>query len=267
LFWTYDPAHYHDPDNSRIGVSYLWDPVTRTGRFLATPENIWCGGQTILADGRVFLAGGNLRYPDPKAPHGEQGWKGELSTYTFNPATSSFIKQPEMSKGRWYPTVTRLADNTAIITSGFDDTGSETVNQIVERFTPSAGADGVGALAGVSTMHAKGLYPLQYLLPSGSVLQAGPERANSSLLQPGTLAWTRLPNLLYEHGGYANGISYTDASAAPVSQLVMIAGGMKGSSNNEWLDSYNVAAGWRDYPKWNSQRHNANTVILPDGNC
>jgi hypothetical protein len=71
--------------------------------------------------------------------------------------------------------------------------------------------------------------------------------------------------MLYEHGGYANGISYTDASTAPVSQIVMIAGGDKGASNNEWLDSFDLAAGWRDYPKWNRQRHNANTVILPDG--
>jgi hypothetical protein len=265
LFWTYDPSHYHDPDNSHIGVSYLWDPTSRTGIFLTTPENIWCGGQTILADGRVFLAGGNLRYPDPTAPHGEQGWKGGLSTYTFNPAASSFIKQPEMAKGRWYPSVTQLADNTAIISSGFDETGSEQVNQVVERFTPSAGMNGVGALASVSTMNTTGLYPFQYVLPSGSMLQAGPERSSSNLLQPGTWTWTRLPNLLYEHGGYANGISYTDASVLPVSQLVMIAGGETGSSNNEWLDSYNLAAGWRDYPKWNRQRHNANTIILPDG--
>jgi hypothetical protein len=265
LFWTYDPSHYHDPDNSHIGVSYLWDPTSRTGIFLTTPENIWCGGQTILADGRVFLAGGNLRYPDPTAPHGEQGWKGGLSTYTFNPAASSFIKQPEMAKGRWYPSVTQLADNTAIISSGFDETGSEQVNQVIERFTPSAGMNGVGALASVSTMNTTGLYPFQYVLPSGSMLQAGPERSSSNLLQPGTWTWTRLPNLLYEHGGYANGISYTDASVLPVSQLVMIAGGETGSSNNEWLDSYNLAAGWRDYPKWNRQRHNANTIILPDG--
>jgi hypothetical protein len=261
----YDPAHYQDPDNSNIGVSFLWDPVSRTGTFLTTPENIWCGGQTILADGRVFLAGGNLRYPDPKAPHGEQGWKGGLGTYTFNPATSSFIKQPDMAKGRWYPTVTQLADNTAIITSGFDETGSEQVNQMVERFAPSPDINGIGALASVSTNKSTGLYPFQYLLPSGSMLQAGPERSSSNLLQAGTWTWSRLPNLLYEHAGYANGISYTDASAMPVSQVVMIAGNKTGSSNNEWLDSYNVAAGWRDYPKWNTQRHNANTIILPDG--
>jgi hypothetical protein len=45
----------------------------------------------------------------------------------------------------------------------------------------------------------------------------------------------------------------------------MIAGGQTIPSNNEWLDAANPADGWHDYPKWNRQRHNANTVILPDG--
>jgi hypothetical protein len=265
LFWAYDPAHYQDPDNSNTGVSYLWDPASGAGSWLATPENIWCGGQTILADGRVFLAGGNLRFPDPKAPPGQRGWKGDASTYIFNPATSGFIRQPEMARGRWYPTVTQLADNTAVITSGYDETGSEQVNSLVERFTPSPGANGMGTLATVTSRSVTGLYPFQYVLPSGSLLQAGPERSSSYLLEPGAWSWTRLPNMLYEHEGYANGISYTDASVQPARQIVMIAGGKYVPSNNEWLDSFNPAAGWHDYPKWNLQRHNANTIILPDG--
>jgi hypothetical protein len=265
LFWAYDPAHYEDPDNSNIGVSYLWDPASHTGSFLATPENIWCGGQTILADGRVFLAGGNLRFPDPTAPAGERGWKGDASTYIFNPATPGFIKQPEMSNGRWYPTVTQLADNTAIITSGYDETGSEQVNPVVERFIPSPDANGVGTLATIATKKTAGLYPFQYVLPSGSMLQAGPDRSNAYLLAPGNWAWTRLPRMLYDHEGDGNGVIYTDASVEPVTQIVMIAGGKYVPSNNEWLDGYNPMGGWHDYPKWNIQRHNANTVILPDG--
>lgn len=265
LFWTYDPAHYQDPDASNIGVSYLWDPASRTGHFLTTPENIWCGGQTLLADGRVFLAGGNLRFPDPRAPDGERGWKGALSTYTFNPATAAFIKQPDMSAGRWYPTVTQLADNSAIITSGYDETGSQRVNPAIERFMPSPAIDGVGTLAAVGNKNTTGLYPFQYLLPSGAMLQAGPERSNAWLLAPGSWSWSRLPHMLYDHEAYGNGIIYTDASVLPVSQIVTIAGGKTGASNNESLDGFDPAAGWHDYPKWNVQRHNANTVILPDG--
>ncbi|MET0982507.1 MAG: galactose oxidase early set domain-containing protein [Telluria sp.] len=265
LFWSYDPAHYDDPTVSNIGVSYLWNPTTRTGEFIPAPENIWCAGQTILADGRVFIAGGNLRFPDPTAPAGQRGWKGDASTYIYNPASGSYIKQPEMASGRWYPTVTQLPDNSAIITSGYDETGSQRVTQLVERFVPSAARNGVGTISTVSVKRTPGLYPFQYVLPSGSMLQAGPELLNSYLLDPSSWSWTRLPNMLYDHGGGANGIHYTDASVEPHRQIVTIAGGKVAPSNNEWLDGYDPVAGWRDYPKWNLQRHNSNTVILPDG--
>jgi hypothetical protein len=265
LFWAYDPAHYEDPDNSNIGVSYLWDPASRQGSFVPAPENIWCGGQTILADGRVFLAGGNLRFPDPQAPEGERGYKGDASTYTFNPVTARFVRQHEMTHGRWYPTVTQLPDNSAIISSGYDETGSEQVNPIVERFVPSADIGGVGRLSVVNARKTAGLYPFQYVLPSGAMLQAGPNRSNAALLEPGSWSWTPLPRMLYDHEGDGNGIVYTDASVQPPSQVVMIGGGKYLPSNNEWLDGYHPAEGWHDYPKWNIQRHNANTIILPDG--
>jgi hypothetical protein len=265
LFWAYDPAHYKDPEVSNIGVSYVWDPASRTGHFVDTPENIWCGGQTVLADGRVFIAGGNLRFPDAKAPKGQQGWKGDASTYIFNPATETFIEQPEMAHGRWYPTVTQLPDNSAIITSGYDETGSEHVNELAERFIPSEGATGVGLLSAVASKPTPGLYPFQYVLPAGTMLQAGPQRVNSWLLDPAGWNWSQLPRMRADHLGNANGIVYTDASGVPVRQMVMVAGGTQGRPNNEWLDGLSPQAGWRDYPKWNQQRHNANTVILPDG--
>jgi hypothetical protein len=268
LFWSYDPAHWGDPNTSNIGVSYLWNPATGAGQSIPAPENFWCGGQTILADGRVFIAGGNLRFPDPNAPPGQGGWEGDASTYIYNPGSTGFIKQPEMRSGRWYPTVTQLPDNTALITSGYDETGSETVNQLVERFVPSAARNGVGTISVVSAKNPYGLfgvYPYQYVLPSGKMLQSGPESWTSALLDPATWSWTGLPHMLHQHYGQANGITYIDASRAPVSQIVMVAGNIAGPSDNEWLDAFNPAAGWRDYPKWQQWRHNANTVILPDG--
>jgi hypothetical protein len=265
LFWAYDPGHWEDPNTSTIGVSYVWDPATRTGHPVPTPENIWCGGQTILADGRVFVAGGNLRFPDPKAPKGQQGWEGDASTYVFDPATETFITQPEMAHGRWYPTVTQLPDNSAIITSGYDETGSEHVNELTERFVPSESVGGLGLLASVASKPTPGTYPFQYVLPSGAMLQAGPQKDNSWLLDPAGWTWSKLPHMRSDHIAQGNGITYTDASVQPVRQTIVVAGGMTPRSNNEWLDGYNPQAGWRAYPTWNIQRHNANTIILPDG--
>jgi hypothetical protein len=170
-----------------------------------------------------------------------------------------------MAQGRWYPTVTQLADNTAIITAGYDETGKQTTNQMVDWFKPSGAIGGVGTITTVSIKKTPGLYPFQYLLPSGNMLQTGPELTNSFMLQPGAWTWTRLSNMLYDHGGNSNGITYTDASVTPTSQIIVVSGGKTLPVNNEWLDGYDPSSGWRDYPKWTRQRHNSNTVILPDG--
>ncbi|GAB2585472.1 hypothetical protein GCM10027034_17370 [Ramlibacter solisilvae] len=269
LFWSYNPDDYYKPLSSMNGVAYVWDPATRTGHSIAPPENISCAGQTLLADGRLFIAGGNLRYPDPNAPAGTQSWKGTLTAYTFNPATEAFVRQPNMRNGRWYPTTTKLSDNRVVITSGWDQNGGEIINSDVEIFTPSASPDGVGRIDFVGQHASTGLYPLQFLLPGGTMLEAGPGRRSSYLFNPADNAWSRLPDLMGDHWVNGNGIIYTDASGPTARQVVMVAGGLDilraPTTGNEWLDGNEPAAGWKAFPRWIQPRHNSNTVILPDG--
>jgi hypothetical protein len=173
-----------------------------------------------------------------------------------------------MSTGRWYPTATKLADNRVVITSGFDQTGSANTTDVVELFTPSASMDGVGTISTVSFHEPSGLYPFQYVVASGQMMQAGPSASNTVLLTPGSWSWSSIPNMLSSHYEWGNGVLYTDASVTPIKQVVMIAGGAVGDtaiSNNEWFDVGNPGAGWRQFPQWLQARHNANTVILPDG--
>lgn len=269
LFWSYDPNYYHVPSNSTTGVAYLWDPATGGGKAIAPPENIWCAGQTVLADGRVFIAGGNLRYPDPSITNGTGGWMGSLSTYTFDPLTEIFTKQPDMQWGRWYPTTTKLSDNRVVITSGYDETGTNALVNYVEVFTPSPQAGGIGTIQAVGRHDVSGLYPLQFVLPSGRMLEAGPGQVSSFALDPAmSWSWTALGALRSNHYGYPNGIIYTDASATPLRQAIMVAGGADltaAVAANEWMDGTNPVGGWSAFPQWLQPRHNSNTVILPDG--
>lgn len=268
MFWSYDPFSYGDPSASMKGVGYLWNPASRQGYGISPPENLWCGGQTILSDGRVYVAGGNLRYPDASAPEGQRGSQGTLTNYLFNPSTETWLRQPDMAHGRWYPTVTKLADNRVVVTSGLDETGADQVNNAVEVFTPNPDVSQPGSISSVSIHNSSGLYPLQFLMPSGKMLEAGPEQASSYQLDPANWNWSTVPYLSSHHLGYANGISYTNAAVAPARQLVMVGGGHDRTTvvaNNEWLDGNNPAAGWKPYPQWKQARHNANMVILPDG--
>ena len=273
MFWSYDPVNYHNPKKGNDGVGYIWNPATRMGYNIPPPENIWCAGHTILSDGRVYVAGGNLRYPDGNAPAGQSAWEGSLTNYTFNPIAEIWAKQPDMLRGRWYPTVTKLADNRVVITSGIDETGSGAINNVVEVLTPDPNMDGIGKINAVGFHNSSGLYPLQFLLPSGQMLEAGPGADSSFQLNPATWNWSGLPRMMSDHYYLGSGASYTDASVSPNRQLVMVAGGYNYNpplvnapvAVNEWIDGFNPAMGWRPYPQFQTARHNHNTVMLPDG--
>ena len=273
MFWSYDPVNYHNPKKGNDGVGYIWNPLTRAGYNIPPPENIWCAGHTILSDGRVYVAGGNLRYPDGNAPPGQGSWQGTLTNYTFNPHQETWAKQPDMVRGRWYPTVTKLADNRVVITSGIDETGSNAINNVVEVFTPDPNINGIGRVNAVGLHNSSGLYPLQFVLPSGQMLEAGPSADSSFQLNPATWNWTGLPRMMSDHYYLGSGASYTDASVSPNRQLVMVAGGYTYNpplvnapvAVNEWLDGFNPALGWKAYPQFQTARHNHNTVMLPDG--
>ena len=273
MFWSYDPVNYHNPQKGNDGVGYIWDPATRVGYNIPPPENIWCAGHTILSDGRVYVAGGNLRYPDGNAPAGQNGWQGSLTNYTFNPLAETWAKQPDMLRGRWYPTVTKLADNRVVINSGTDETGSNAITNVVEVFTPDPNINGIGRINAVGFHNPSGLYPLQFLLPSGQMLEAGPSADTSFQLNPATWNWSGLPRMMSDHYYLGSGASYTDASVTPNRQLVMVAGGYAYNpplvnapvAVNEWLDGFNPAMGWKPYPQFQTARHNHNTVMLPDG--
>jgi hypothetical protein len=49
--------------------SLLYDPATGQGKLVATPVDMFCGGQTMLPDGSMLIAGGTQRYEDLKPKH------------------------------------------------------------------------------------------------------------------------------------------------------------------------------------------------------
>ena len=249
LFFSYGTA-----ENSSIGT--LWDPATHTGRSIETPkENIWCAGQTLLADGRVLVVGGNI----PKGT--STNYRGLDSIWIFDPWSEKWTFQGKMNDGRWYPSTTLLPDGRVVITSGLSADGSGRANTDVELFTPSPDRAKAGTITTVGS-HLFGLYPFQFLMRDGRVLIAGPYRADHGLLNPATWTWDpNMPPMLGDHY-YGSAVLLPDGPSG--SSRVMVIGGDRQAST-EVIDEEDLGAGWHLRTPLPEARRNANSVLTADG--
>ena len=217
--------------------AWLWDPSAGTTKrvdppiLAATgkPANIWCGGQSLLPDGRLLVTGGNLAYPDD--PPVTPAWKGLNKVYTFNPFNETWTEQPDMPHGRWYPGQVNLPDGRTMIISGLGETGSGQQNPDVDLFTPSADLNGQGTLTTIATRGGAGqpppggLYPHMVVMRSGRTLVAGPEPQDSWFVdQISPFSWSQVADFAGGGtGGRAVGSWCRAAPAGPV--IAMLIGG------------------------------------------
>jgi hypothetical protein len=212
VLWFSQPKWPVEDPEAQGGNAHLWDPATNTSVAVPPPvvdypsgpdraANLWCGGQTLLADGRVLVVGGNLEYPDNDGKGPGNGFKGGKWVMTFDPWTETWTRYADMDHGRWYPTLTELEDGRVLIIGGWDETGgtaagpgdpAEMANNLdIEVFDPSTPPGGVATSipAALPKLPAwregLGLYPHQFLLPDTTALGAG----GGKVLIAGPLAW------------------------------------------------------------------------------
>jgi hypothetical protein len=250
------------------------------------PANLWCSGQSMLADGRVLVTGGNLEYPTGDAdPANGHGYKGLNRMYTFNPFNETWTEQPAPAHGRWYPSQVEEPDGRTVIMSGWDESGTETQNAQIDLFTPSPNMNGVGTLKTISNRGGPGeppvgeLYPRNFVMPSGRTLVAGPDPFDTwdYNVGPGSaFSWRDLPNFDVT-AAFPNGdsrlwsTSVIEPGGPSGSSRVTITGGRAFLSpdtplaSSETFDDANPGAGWQPAPSLNIGRAHANTVLLPDG--
>jgi Domain of unknown function (DUF1929)/Bacterial Ig domain len=187
------------------------DMNTGAENRLTQTEDLWCCGQTTLADGTILLAGGTLQY-DTNPDNCNGLWHGESCTYELNPVTETMTKRADMLHGRWYPTLVTLSDGRVWCYNGLDEYGVN--NRNVERYDPSSRAwtriPAGGTLtyvvgagyettcpgehptysgAGPTTSY----YPRAHLMPSGLVVMNG-FRPEIRSWNPATGAWGSMGN-------------------------------------------------------------------------
>jgi hypothetical protein len=285
-----------DGTRENVGSALLFDPTGRAepewvrpppvedtngdGRVddRDDPAAIYCAGQSLLADGRVFLAGGNLAEPG----EGRPGYSGRVHTFLFDPWTKTWEVGPQMNRGRWYPSQVKLPTGEIAIVSGLDEDGQGTHNPEVEIYRPEAG--GAGRLEAMPAGDKElSLYPNLFLLPEGNVLLAGPRDNDSHLLDPtmrgpdrpqnsGWTAFQQQPSV--KHMGGAAVLLPRAGAFGGVNEVLLMGGGDSDGGGYELarptVEHLDAAA--RPEPAWshggaddfNQARFYPNVVLLPD---
>jgi hypothetical protein len=222
----------------------LWDPATQSVTLLAKPGyDVFCSGHSFLADGRLFVAGGHI-----------QNGVGLQRSSLYDPFANAWIAAPDMNAGRWYPTVTTLANGDALVVSGsIDNTvGTNTLPQVYQ-----AGTGTWRSLSGAQL--GLDLYPMMFVAPNGRVVNVGPTRTTRWLDTSGTGAWTSLGNSNFGHRSYGSAVMYAEG------RILLVGGGDPPTNTAEVIDLNQPTPAWRYTAPMGIARRQVNATLLPDG--
>jgi galactose oxidase len=242
----------------------LWDPATgppTAAVSVAADTMLFCSGHAIMADGRVMVSGGH------KADD-----RGLDVTNIFDPFTERWVPDlPKMAKGRWYPTVTTLADGRMVTVAGRDTTSTEVLlPEIWEN-------DRWVRLTGASLKLP--YYPRQFLAPNGKLFYAG-ERVKARWLDvdavtsSGRGRWSTAAGFTHlwpYNRDYGSAAMYETGKV-----LVVGGGGNPGwstpdaksgtpTATAETIDLNVTGPRWSSTGTMRFARRHLNATILPDG--
>ncbi len=246
-----------------MGQPRLWDPTSGAPSAAPTVANdtmLFCSGHALMADGRLMVSGGH-KLDD----------RGLDVTNIFDPNTESWVTGlPKMAKGRWYPTVTMLADGRLVTVAGKDT--SKTVVRIPEIWENNQWVQLTGANLILP------YYPRDFVDPkNGRVFMAG-ERVESRWLDvdaaggSGRGLWISGPAhkwgfnrdygsaVMYDEGKimYVGGGGYTGWDTPDPRSPVPTA-------TAEIIDLMGAAPSWAYTGSMAHPRRHLNATVLPDG--
>jgi hypothetical protein len=296
LMWGRPPIDSTDGTRANTTPAMLWDPahpelppedvtpkLDLDGDGDLEDAPVFCSGQSLLPDGRVFAAGGTLAYPDYQAGG---DFKGLDIAFLFDPWAETWSIAGRMRHGRWYPSQVELADGRIAIYAGLDETGSAADNRDLEIFDWRDGSlrhvPAGDAVPGLFPWFP--FYPHLFTMPGGDVLLGGPDSIQSALLDTAALdgagadgsAWTTIGGgkdgyggLTTYYRGYGAGVILPNAPtrAALIGGYVDQDGDKRSQRDADVIDVAAATPRWSaspDVPPMNVGRANANVVILPD---
>ena len=242
----------------------LWDPSAgppTTAIRVPADTMLFCAGHALMADGRVMVSGGH------KADD-----RGLDVTNIFDPVSQSWAGGlPKMARGRWYPTVTTLADGRMVAVAGRDSASKDVL--LPEIWENGRWVQLTGASLRLP------YYPRDFVAPNGKVFYAA-ERVKARWLDvdvvttSGRGRWTSstgLTHLWPYNRDYGSAVMYEAGKV-----MVVGGGGNTGwstpdpkasapTATAEVIDLNVTGPHWVNTDAMRFARRHLNATILPDG--
>lgn len=223
----------------------LWDPAhpNLTSPLPRPGYDVFCTGHAFLADGRLFVAGGHV-----------QNNVGLKRASLYDPFTNAWTATPDMNAGRWYPTVTTLANGDALVVSGSIDTtlGTNTLPQVYQAAT--------GSWRNLTSAQlGQDLYPMMFLAPNGRVVNVAPTQVTRFLDTSGTGSWSVVGRSKFGYRSYGSAVMYA------AGKILLVGGGDPPTNTAEVIDLNEATPTWRYTAPMSVARRHPNATLLPDG--
>jgi Domain of unknown function (DUF1929) len=227
-----------DTEQQTVTRATVWNPSSNSHVSVnsTTGFNLFCSGMTLLNDGRVFFAGGNLN----------NRLDGVNKTQLFNPSNNAWSIEGTMAAPRWYPATTALFNREILITGGGTTTPEIRSTNGALRTLP-------GATANIADDR---IYSWLKQAPDGRVAYLGPASTLRYLDPSGNGSWAGFGE---RDGQYRNYGSYATYDIGKV----LIAGGGARNTSAVTINLNNNAV--QGTGAMNRQRLQHNLTVLADG--
>ncbi len=225
----------------------VWNPAAdpqaqKAQAQFAVATNPFCSGHAILSDGRLLVAGGHLL--------GDSS--GRRSAFTFDARTSVWTQQRDMRAGRWYPTVTALANGEMLVEAGTDSLRSN--NRVPEVLQ----LNGTWRELTRAARNAR-TYPWNFVAPNGQVFSAGAQPSTQYIATSGTgTLGSIIPRVVAVTRDYGSAVMY-DAGK------ILVMGGGNTEASAEVIDLTVPQPQWKRVSSMAYARRQLSAVIQADG--
>lgn len=108
--------------NAGTYKTVVWNPADGTFKDVNTPWDLFCAGQSYLADGNILIGGGTSGYEDLER---NRPYKGLNDAFIFNTQTEEYERVGSMNAARWYPTLITLGNGNVLAAGGLDHNGHQ----------------------------------------------------------------------------------------------------------------------------------------------